>query len=608
VHALAGRAEWDLGGGTYRLWNTDPGGAWLPGADPLYVTTPAYVVLGAGPAVHCFVDDPHDGEVVVGGDSVEVRLDGGPVRWHVSMGSLAEVLDAFTALTGRPAVPPRWALGFHQARWGYGSTDAVREVWEGFARHDLPMSAVHLDIDHMDRHRNFTFGADWARIGELVADMAAEGVRTVVIVDAGMARAEGDAQYEEGLAGGHFCRTASDEVFEGVVWPGPTVFPDFTSPAARTWWGEQLAFYERLGIAGYWHDMNEPACFAAVGAMTFPLSVRHDLDGQPGDHRAAHNIYGLQMCRASYEGLLRLQPDRRPFLFSRSGWAGMQRYGGHWSGDIEADWSALRGTIHQAFCFGLSGVGYYGSDIGGFTGEPSPELFTRWFQLGSFLPFFRTHCAFHVPRREPWEWGEQVMQRLRTALRTRYRLLPYWYTLALAAARDGAPMVRPLAWMDPALRDVDDEFLVGEDVLVAPVLSEGATSRHVVLPGGTWYDGDTGQPASGEVVVPAGLDRIPWFLRAGAVLPTEEVRDGRRLLVLLVAPPDPSGTQAPPGGRLLTDAGDGWEPPHEEAYGVSVRDGVVVVTRRVVAAGDAAFDGIEVRAVDGAPARLEQVT
>jgi alpha-glucosidase len=605
VHGLGGRAEWDLRGGTFRLWNTDPGGAWLPGDDPLYVTTPAYAAIDDSGVVHCFVDDQHDGQVRVGADSIDLSLTGGPARWHVTLGSLPEVLDAFTALTGRPAVPPRWAFGFHQARWGYGSAAAVREVWEGFARHDLPLSAIHLDIDHMDAFRNFTFGSDWEGIDALVAAMAADEVRTVVIVDAGVARVEGYPQHDEGLAGGHFCRTPEGDPFEGVVWPGPTLFPDFTAEPTRRWWGDQLAFYAEKGVAGYWHDMNEPACFAASGAKTFPLSVRHDLDGRPADHRTAHNVYGTQMCRASYEGLLRLQPDRRPFLFSRSGWAGQQRYGGHWSGDIEADWSALPGTIHQAFGFGLGGVGYYGSDIGGFTGEPSPELFTRWFQLCSFMPFFRTHCAFHLPRREPWEWGEEVVQRLRTALRTRYRLLPYWYTLALAAGHDGAPLVRPLAWADPVLRHVDDQFLLGDDVLVAPVLSEGAASRRVTLPAGTWYDGDTGAPVTGEVVVAAGPDRIPWFLRAGSVLPTEEVVDGGRQLVLLVAPPDASGDPAP-GGRLITDAGDGWEPPHQEDYRVTRVDGVTAVGRVVVSKGHWPFSGVAVRSVDGSPARLDQ--
>jgi alpha-glucosidase len=344
--------------------------------------------------------------------------------------------------------------------------------------------------------------------------------------------------------------------------------------------------------------MNEPSSFAAWGDPTFPLSTRHDLDGRPSDHRDAHNIYGLQMCRGSYEGLRELRPDERPFLFSRSGWAGIQRYGGHWSGDIEASWPSLAATLHQAFGYGVSGVGYYGSDIGGFTGRPSPELFTRWFQLASFLPFFRTHCAWHVPRREPWEWGPEVMDRLRTALKRRYRLLPYWYTLALDATRTGAPYVRPLAWSDPGLRGLDDVFLLGDDVLVAPVLEEGATSRHVRLPVGVWFHGDSGERFVGSIDLPVGPDDAPWFVRAGAVIPTEE--DGR--LVLLVAPP--VGDQPSAGGRLLTDAGDGWDAPHDERYGSALLDGEVTVTREVITQGTFGFSAVDVRAIDGRPARL----
>lgn len=599
LHGLGGRTAWDLRGATYRCWNTDPGGAWLPGRDPLYVTTPVYAVLDDLGAAHCFVDNPSDARLDAGGDELVARFEAGPLRLHVSIGSLPEVLDAHTAMTGRPTPPPRWALGHHQARWGYGSTEAVRAVWQGFAEHDLPLSAMHLDIDHMQGFRNFTFGPqDWAGIEDLIAEMAADEVRTVVIVDAGIARAEDYPVYREGLERGLFCRNPDGSTFEGVVWPGRTVFPDFTSPAARRWWGGHFAFYADLGVAGYWHDMNEPACFAAWGDPTFPLAVRHDLEGRPADHRDAHNIYGLQMCRASYEGLRALRPEERPFLFSRSGWAGIQRYGGHWSGDIETSWPSLRATLHQAFGYGISGVGYYGSDIGGFTGRPSPELFTRWFQLASFLPFFRTHCAWHVPRREPWEWGPEVMDRLRTALQRRYRLLPLWYTLALDATRTGAPLVRPLAWSDPTLREADDLFLLGQDVLVAPVLEEATTHRRVELPHGVWFHGDTGERVQGSFDTPVGPEDIPWFVRAGAVIPTEE--DGR--LVLLVAPPD--GDEPALGGRLLTDPGDGWDPPHEERYTSALADGAVVVGREVITEGAFGFSAVEVRALDGRPAHL----
>ncbi len=599
VHGMGGRSFWDLRGRTVRCWNTDPGGAWRPGTDPMYNTSPAYVALDDVGAVHCFIDNAHDGTVSVDGDTVEASFVGGPVRWHVAIGSLADVIGAFTALTGRPTPPPRWSLGHHQARWGYGSSAAIREVWSKFREHDLPLSAMHLDIDHMDRFRDFTFGQDWADIAELVAAMSDDGVRTVVIVDAGIARADDFGVYREGMEQDVFCRSRDGGVFQGRVWPGPTVFPDFTAPRARDWWGRQFGFYDALGIAGYWHDMNEPACFGEQGVATFPLDTRHDLDGHPADHAAAHNLYGYLMCRASYEGLARLHPQRRPFLFSRSGWVGLQRYGGHWSGDIEAGWPSLLATIHQAFAFGVCGIGYYGPDIGGFTGDPSPELFTRWFQLASFLPFFRTHCAFSSPRREPWEWGEPVMGRLRAALQRRYRLLPYWYTLALAATADGAPYVRPLAWEDPALRAQDDAFLVGDDVLVAPVLQEGATTRRVLLPAGVWFHAETGQSHSGEVWLPVGPEDIPWFVRAGAVVPTEE--DGR--LVLLVAPP--AGPRPAAGGRLLTDAGDGWEPPHHEQYRTALVDGLVEVTREIRRTGVFPFaEEVEVRTVDGRPARL----
>jgi len=603
VHGLGGRARWDLRGHRYRCWNTDPGGAWLSEDDPLYVTTPVYAVLDDHGAAHCLVDNPCPGTVDLTRDEVVASFESGPLRIHVSVGSLPETLDAYTALTGRPTPPPRWALGYHQARWGYNSAQAVREVAQGFRDRGLPLSAVHVDIDHMERFRNFSFGEqDWADPGRLVDDLAGDDVRLVVIVDAGLARDDSYPTYREAAARDHLCRlpdrTGDDgPVLEGVVWPGRTVFPDFTNPEARRWWGDQFVFYTDLGVAGFWHDMNEPSCFAAWGDPTFPLAVRHRTEHGTVDHRELHNVYGLQMCRASYDGLRSLQPDRRPFLFSRSGWAGSQRYGGHWSGDVETAWSSLRGSLDQCLGFGMSGVGYYGPDIGGFTGEPSPELFTRWFQLASFLPFFRTHCAWHLPRREPWEWGEEVLPHLRGALDRRYRLLPFWYTLALENGRTGAPYVRPLAWCDPARRAESNAFLLGEDVLVAPVLQEGATSIVVDLPTGTWSHGETGERFSGRVDLAVGPGDTPWFVRAGAIIPTEEDGD----LVLLVAPPDDA---TPPGGYLLTDAGDGWDDPHHERYRVEETDGALVVTREVIHQGDFPFGGVTARALGGGEIRL----
>src|SRR3990170_317969 len=244
-------------------------------------------------------------------------------------------------------------------------------------------------------------------------------------------------------------------------------------------------------MAGFWHDMNEPASFAGWGEATLPLSTQHDMDGIGGDHRAAHNLYGLLMNRAGYEGLCMLQPHKRPFILSRAGWVGMQRYSWAWTGDVESTWGGLRQTIASVLGLSLSGQPYAGPDIGGVSGQPSPELFVRWFQLGSFLPFFRTHCALYLPRREPWEFGEQVLEMLREQLQLRYRLLPYWYTLAWMASQDGHPLARPLFWVEPedqAFWEVEDAFLLGEVLLIAPVVEEGARRRSIYPPKGDWYD------------------------------------------------------------------------------------------------------------------------
>lgn len=270
--------------------------------------------------------------------------------------------------------------------------------------------------------------------------------------------------------------------------------------------------------------MNEPVSFAPFGDMTLPLSARHALDGRGGDHREAHNVYGLTMGLAGYEGLRRLRPDERPFLFSRSGWAGMQRYGGTWSGDVETGWPGLRASLSLVLGLGLCGVPYSGPDVGGFTGNPSPELFLRWYQLGAYLPLFRTHAAIDAGRREPWEFGDEVLGYARTALLERERLGPYFMTLAQLARLTGAPYARPVWWGAPedrALRDCEDAFLLGDSLLVAPVLEAGTERRAVRLPRGRWYDTATGTAyeGPGQVLLDAPRSRIPVLARAGSVIP-----------------------------------------------------------------------------------------
>ncbi|MFI5803851.1 TIM-barrel domain-containing protein [Streptomyces sp. NPDC051561] len=594
---LGGRAGGPrLRGGTYRLWNTDPGGEFGPGDDPLYLTMPVQFVVADAGAHLAFYDSTWDGEVVLregeegdgsGHDRAgcsEVRMTGGPLRCWVVVGTPARVLQGWTALTGRPVRPPSWALGPQHARWGFGSAEEVRRVVAGYRERGLPLSAVHLDIDHYDRHRVFTVdGEKFPDLPGLARELREGGVRMVSIVDPAVRAERGDPVYESGVAAGAFVRDGRGREVRGEVWPGECAFPDFTDPGVREWWSG--LYRERLeqGFSGVWHDMNEPVSFSAFGDPTLPRSARHGMEGRGGDHREAHNVYALAMARAGYEGLRRLRPEERPFLFSRSGWVGMQRYGGTWSGDVTTGWPGLRASLSLVLGLGLCGVPYSGPDVGGFGGNPGPELYLRWFQLGAWLPLFRTHGAIYAGRREPWEFGPRVLEHARAALAERERLLPYFVTLSHLARLTGAPYVRPVWWGatgDRALRDCEDAFLLGDALLVAPVLEPGVDRRAVRLPRGRWYDTASGEAfeGPGQVLMDApgvagARSRVPVLARGGAVIP---VREPSGELVLEVWAPEAGRTG---GGLLVRDGGDGWEQPVVERFTSRVEKGRVVVER-----------------------------
>ncbi|MFF3513965.1 glycoside hydrolase family 31 protein [Streptomyces sp. NPDC002573] len=604
---LGGRAAGTrLRDGTYRLWNTDPGRPFGPGDDPLYITMPVQMVVADAGTHLMFLDTSWDGTVTLregaegagsGHDragTCEVRMDGGPLRCWVMVGAPARVLLVWASLTGAPAVPPAWALGHHHARWGFGSEQEVRRIVAGYQEHGLPLDAVHLDIDHYDAHRVFTVDRErFPKLPLLAEELGRQGVRLVSIVDPAVRAEPGDPVFDSGSAEDAFVRDASGRMVEGVVWPGEVVYPDFTHARVRQWWGRLLEERRAQGFAGLWLDMNEPVSFTAFGEKTLPRSARHALEGRGGDHREAHNVYALCMARAGYEGLRNLTPEERPFLFSRSGWVGLQRYGGTWSGDVATGWPGLRASLSLVLGLGLCGVPYSGPDVGGFDGSPSPELYLRWFQLASYLPLFRTHASIRAGRREPWEFGDDVLEHARVALAERRRLLPYFVTLAHLARRTGAPYVRPLWWGAPedrALRDCEDAFLLGDGLLVAPVLDPGAERRTVLLPRGRWYDTATEEAyqGPGPVVVDVCEARIPVFARAGAVLPVRGEDGGLELEVWAPA----RGRSG--GGLVVPDPGDGWDEPEAERY-VTRWKGRRVVVRR---------DGREGRTEPAYPVRV----
>ncbi|MEU0678196.1 glycoside hydrolase family 31 protein [Streptomyces sp. NPDC006172] len=588
---LGGRASGPrLREGTYRLWNTDPGRAFGRAEDPLHVTMPVQLVVADAACHLAFHDSSWDGTVVLregeeGGGSghdrpgvCELRMDGGPLRCWVMVGTPARVLLAWASLTGAPAVPPAWAFGHHHATPGSGGEQEVRRVVAGHVEHRLPLDAVHLGAGHLAGRRVFTVDEErFPELPVLADELRRDGVRLVSVVAPAVKAVAGGAVHDGGAAAEVFVRDASGRLVEGVAWPGEAVFPDFTHARVRRWWGG--LYEERLarGFAGFWHDMNEPTSFAAFGESTLPRSARHALEGRGGDHREAHNVYGLCMARAGYEGLRELLPEERPLVVSRSGWVGMQRYGGVWCGGVATGWAGLRTSLSLVMGLGLCGVPYAGPDVGGV--GLSPELYLRWLQLGAYLPLLRTRSGDRASGGEVWEFGAEVLEHARVVLAERRRLLPYFMTLAHLARRTGAPYVRPLWWGAPedrALRDCEDAFLLGDSLLVAPVLDPGVERRAVRLPRGLWYDMATGTAyrGPGRVVVDAPVGRAPVFARAGAVIPVRGEDGGMELEVWAPA----RGRTG--GGLVVRDAGDGWEVPEIERYVARWEGGRGVVVER----------------------------
>ena len=531
---------WKLGGYSFTMWNSDTYG-YDNSTDPLYVSVPFYMVMRKGVAFGVFLDNTFRSNFDVGHQTEGVLsfgADGGELDYYFIYGpDPKRVVERYTALTGRMPLPPLWSLGYHQCRYSYYPESRVRFIAENFRQRQIPADVIWLDIHYQDGYKPFTW--DRRRFPDpprLIGDLRKAGFRTVTIVDPHPKKERGYAPYDTGLAGDHFVKNPDGTVYEAPVWPSraqdgdapdwtkpsgaPSVFPDFSKPAAREWWGNLYADFLNMGVAGIWNDMNEPAVFDTPTG-TMPLDVRHDNEGQPSDHREVHNVYGMLMTQSTYEGLRRLRPNERPFILSRASFAGGQRYAALWPGDNLSDWTALRSSIPMLLGMGLSGFPFVGVDIGGFGEAPTAELYTRWLQTGVFYPFMRTHTTFGTPDQEPWSYGLEHERINREAIELRYTLLPHIYNVMRESADSGLPAMRPLMLEfpnDEGTYGTDDQFMFGSDILVAPVLRAGITSRGVYLPEGEWYDAWTGSRHEGRkwVSVPVTLSTIPLFVRGGA--------------------------------------------------------------------------------------------
>lgn len=567
--------------GTYPLGNSGAGGRREPGDGSRPVGMPVRLVVSDAGTHLVFHDSAGEGGVTlregVEGDGSghdrpgvsELRMDGGPLRCWVVAGTPARVLRGWTALTGAPALPPAWALGPQHVWRGDGGEEEVRRIVDGYGERGLPLSVLHLD------------GCEGLPgLPRLAGDLRESGVRLVSVVRPGVRPVPGSALYESGAAGGAFMGDVRGKEVRGVLPSGAYVYPDFTAPGARASWGS--LHEERLaqGFSGVWHEMTEPVVSSALGEPALPRSARLDPEGRDGDHREARSVYGPGTARAGYEALRNGRSRERPFLVSRAGWAGIQRYGGVCSGEVPAGWPGLRASLSLVLGLGLCGVPYSGTDVPGAGEASSPELYLRWFQLGAHLPLFRTQTAVASGHGEPWAFGPQVLEHVKAALAARERLRPYFVTLSHLARLTGAPYVRPVWWGAPeerALRECEDAFLLGDCLLVAPVLDSGADTRAVRLPSGRWYDTATGKAyeGPGRVLLEAPLSRIPVLARAGAVIPVRGEDGGVTLEVWAPA----AGRTG--GGLLVQDAGDGWERAEVERFTTRITgSGGVVVERK----------------------------
>ena len=522
----------DKRGRSYVMWNTDPAG-FDAATDPLYQSVPFLLCLRDGRAHGLFFDNTYRSSFDLGVETPDLYsfgAEGGELNYYFFSGpDPKKVIGRFTELVGRSPLPPRWAMGYIQSRYSYYPERRVRFIAENFRERRIPCDGLFLDIDYMDGFRVFTW--DKSRFPDphgMLSDLRREGFHIIAIVDPYVKVDPNYWVYQQGVAGGDFLKKADGTLYSGAGWPGESVFPDFASAKVRAWWGALFKDQLAEGIAGFLTDMNEPTIFKPAGhPATFDLDLVHQTDHGPLPHAQIHNVYGMLESAATRDGMLHLRPNERPLVITRAAYAGGQRYAAQWSGDNWGTWDHLRLSMPMLMTMGLSGLEFSGADIGGIFPVPSPELYTRWLEAGVFTPFCWTHSG-GPGNLEPWAFGNRLEEINRRSIELRYKLLPYLYNAFWQAAETGIPIMRPLLLEypdDPTAIQQNDEFLFGDDLLVAPITKDDDVRREVYLPRGAWYDFWTDRRATGPqtIAVGAPLERIPVFVRGGAIVPSQQL-------------------------------------------------------------------------------------
>jgi alpha-glucosidase len=508
----------------YEMWNTDDPSPHVESHKSLYKSIPFFITLREKQAFGIFFDNTFKSQFDMGKENSNYYYfganDGNLDYYFISGPKITDILDRYTYLTGKTPLPQKWTLGYQQCRWSYGNESRVMEIAENFRKKDIPCDVIYLDIDYMDGYRVFTWDKEKFEDPKLMIKKLKEmGFKLVTIIDPGVKKDKGYHIYDEGIKNNYFATDKDGVPYVNEVWPGDSLYPDFSKPEVRAWWSENQKIIMDAGVEGIWNDMNEPASFRGP----LPDDVMFDNDGRLSDHTEVHNVYGHLMSMATFEGIKK-HTEKRPFVITRACYAGTQKYSTAWTGDNQSFWEHLRLSIPMLMNLGLSGLTFCGTDVGGFSSDCTSELLSRWVQVGCFSPLFRNHSAIHTRDQEPWAFDEITEEINRKYIKLRYKLMPYLYDMMWTSENTGLPVIRPLMLhyqQDEKTYEINDEFMFGEDILVAPVLEQGQKARTVYLPQGTWVDYWTKEVIQGGryVLRETPLDVCPIFIKSGSIIP-----------------------------------------------------------------------------------------
>ncbi len=511
-------------------WNSDVP-AYALNEDPLYQSIPFYMGIHDRVTYGIFLDNTFRTKFNFGASTDEQYASFSAVNGELNYyffgaTSITGLIRDYSWLTGRMPLPPIWSLGYQQCRWSYFPESEVVTLANTFRNKQIPCDVIYLDIDYMDSYKIFTWDKNrFPRPKAMIGKLNDLGFHVVSIVDPGIKIEHGYFAYDDGIKNDYFVKYPGGEYYIGSVWPGRCHFPDFTNEKVRKWWGNAFTQLVEPGVEGFWNDMNEPSTWG----QSIPNIVQFSFDENKASMAEAHNVYGLNMSRATFEGTKSLLNGKRPFILTRAGYAGIQRYSAVWTGDNEATDDHMLLSARMVNSLGLSGITFAGPDVGGFMGNPSDELYIRWLSMGVYTPFFRNHSAWGTNHKEPWSFGEEVEKLARNFINQRYRLIPYLYSMMYQSTLTGLPVARSLT-IDYTFDEraywyiYQNEYLFGDNLLVAPVSSQQKAVK-VFLPEGGWYrlSSDEYYQGNSEVTVEAPLNDLPVFIKASAILPMQSV-------------------------------------------------------------------------------------